>query len=143
MTTRDQDRTGGVPWLAGFVTWSGVAALISGGFAWLLVRTQIADERIVVPGAAPHMAGRAVKGPLTAYEQAESIKRVALDVTGGKTYGELDQADPAAETALHASLLRASLFTSILAFGLASIQTALGVVLIAVGAALRRLSHRS
>jgi hypothetical protein len=32
----------------------------------------------------------------------------------------MEEGDPLAETALHASLLRASLFTSVLAFGLAA-----------------------
>jgi len=47
----------------------------------------------------------------------------------------------ASRSIIQASLLRASLYTSILAFGLAAAQMALGGALVAVGAALRRLSR--
>jgi hypothetical protein len=141
MIRRDGAPAGAAPWLARVITGSGVAGVVSGVGAWLLVRSQITDERIAVTKSASHFAGRPVTGPLTAYQQAEAIKRVALDETGGRTYGELPKDDPAAETALHASLLRASLFTSMLAFGVAALQTALGVVVIAVGASLRQLTR--
>lgn len=137
---RDHD---GVNVLARCVTGSGVAGVISGALAWAMIRAQLRDERIVVPGGDRMMAGRAVKGPVTAYAQAEAIKQIALGATGGKTYGELDEGDPMAETALHASLLRASLFTSVLAFGLAAAQMAMGGVLVAVGTAIGRLARRS
>lgn len=135
--------TGGVRLLARLISGSGLAGLITGVIAWLAVRSQITAERIVVPGSADHLAGHQVKGPLSAYEQAETIKRIALEATGGRTYGELEDGDPAAETALHASLLRASLFTSVLAFGIAAAQIALGGVLIAIGTALDRLVGRT
>jgi hypothetical protein len=129
--------------LARCVTGSGLMGVLSGAVAWIVIRAQIKDEHIVVPGGDRMMAGRSVTGPLTAYAQAEAIKEIALGATGGKTYGELDEGDPLAETALHASLLRASLFTSVLAFGLAAAQVALGAVLVAVGTALSRLARRT
>jgi hypothetical protein len=43
-----------------------------------------------------------------------------------------------AEMALNASLLRSSLFTSVLAFGVAGAQVGIGAVLVAVGAGLAR-----
>lgn len=128
--------------LATGVSTVGLAMAAAGGVAWLTVRSQISAERIVVPGAAQRFAGRQVKGPFTALEQAETIKRLAAEATGGKTYGELDADDPAAETALKASLLRASLYTSVMAFGVAASQVATGASLVAVGTALRRLARR-
>ena len=98
------------------------------------------------PPPATHPAGggseREVKGPFTALEQAETIKRLAALATEGRTHGELDPDDPAAETALEASLLRASLCTSVMAFGVAASQVAAGASLVAVGAALRRLARQ-
>jgi hypothetical protein len=117
---------------------AGVTGMVVGAAAWATARAQLADERIVVPATAEHLPGRAVRGPLTALAEAAMIKRAALGATGGRTYGELEEDDPAADTALHASLLRASLFTSVLAFATAASQAATGAVLVAVGAALRR-----
>jgi hypothetical protein len=128
--------------LARLVSAAGLAGVASGAMAWLVVRSQLADERIVVAGSAPHLAGHAVRGPLTAFEQANAIKQTALGATGGRTYGELEADDPNAAMAKDASLLRASLFTSILSFGMAALQAAVGAVLLVIGAALRRVSDR-
>lgn len=136
-------RYDGVRVLARGVTGMGVAGVITGAAAWTMIRAQIKNERIVVPVGERMMAGRTVTGPLTAYAQAEAIKQIALEATGGKTYGELEEGDPRLETALHASLLRASLFTSVVAFGVAAAQIAVGGVLVAVGTALARLARRS
>jgi hypothetical protein len=102
------------------VTGSGVAGVLTRAVAWVMIRAQLKRERIVVPGGDRMMAGRSVTGPLTAYAQAEAINAIALGATNGRTYAEMEEGDPLAETALHASLLRASLFTSVLAFGLAA-----------------------
>lgn len=120
----------------------GVTRTVVGLGAWLAVRSQLAAERIVVPPGADRLGGRPVKGPFTAYEEADFIKRLALEATGGKTYGELEETDPAAATAMNASLLRSSLFTSVLAFGVAAAEMASGAVLIVAGIALRRIARR-
>ncbi|HEX6221426.1 MAG TPA: hypothetical protein VF115_10045 [Acidimicrobiia bacterium] len=72
---------------------------------------------------------------------ADVVGKTALNATGGRTYGELEGDDPAAQLAMNASLLRSSLFTSVLAFGVAAAQIALGGVLVVVGAALSKLSR--
>jgi hypothetical protein len=128
--------------LARAVSTAGLVGVASGALAWLAVRSQLADERIVVAGGADRFAGHPVRGPLTAYEQANAIKRSTLASTGGKTYGELPADDPNAAMAKDASLLRASLFTSILSFGTAALQVAVGVVLLLIGTALRRVAQR-
>ena len=81
-------------------------------------------------------------GPFTAYAEAEVINKHALEATGGKTYAELDREDPARQTAMQASFLRASLFTSVVAFGVAAMATVLGIVMRPhrLGAALHRRS---
>jgi hypothetical protein len=79
---------------------------------------------------------------VTALAQAEAIRRIALAATDGRTYGQLDADDAVADMAMHASLLRGSLFTSVLAFGVAAAEIALGAVLLAIGASLPRLHRR-
>ena len=76
-------------------------------------------------------------GPFSAYAQAQVINKHALEETGGKTYAELDRDDPARQTAMQASFLRSSLFTSVVAFGVAALATVLGVLLVLIGWALR------
>jgi hypothetical protein len=133
----------GIRRLATLVTGAGIAGVATGAAAWMTVRSQIAEEKIVVPAGARWCAGRTVKGPLSAYEEAGVIKRGALRATGGRTYGELDDGDPVADLAREASQLRASLFTSILAFGLAAAQVAFGGALVMVGVALSRTANRA
>ena len=84
-----------------------------------------------------------VTGPFTAYSEAETINKHALKETGGKTYAELDREDPLREVAMQASFLRASLFTSVVAFGVAALAAVLGVVLVLIGWALLSLGRQT
>jgi hypothetical protein len=106
---------------------------------WVAVQYNLAQENITVADDSPLFAGQDVTGPLTAYAQAEIIEKHALEATGGKTYAELDREDPVREVAMTASFLRASLFTSVVAFGVALLAAGLGVALILTGIALRSL----
>lgn len=128
--------------LGWMVAGAGAVSCVAGLGAWLTIRSQLAAERIVVAGSAPWLVGCPVKGPFTAFAQAEAIRRTALAATGGRTYGELDAADPSAEMAMNASLLRSSLFTSVLAFGVAAAQVGLGASLAATGVAIGRAGRR-
>ena len=91
---------------------------------------------------ADRFAGEPVDGPLTAYEQANAIERHALESTGGLTYAELPREDERRDTVMNASFLRATLFTSVVSFGVAAMAVVLGVTLIAVGLALLLLGQR-
>ena len=115
----------------------GVVGVVGGVAAWLAVRAQLLGEKITVPDGASRCSGRPVGGPITAYEEAAFIRKAALAATGGRTYGQLDAGDPAAPMAKDAVLLRSSLFTSILAFGVAAAGVGVGAVLVVVGRALR------
>jgi hypothetical protein len=118
--------------------------IVAGVVTWFVVRDQLADEKIVVSEDAERFGGWEVDGPFTAYAEADAIEKHALEASGGKTYAELDREDPTRETVMTASFLRSSLFTSVVAFGVAFMSAGLGLVLIAIGAALllaaRRLS---
>ena len=71
------------------------------------------------------------------YTEAETIEKHALEASGGKTYAELDQDDPMRQTMMTASFLRASLFTSVVSYGVALFAAGVGIVLVLFGWALR------
>jgi hypothetical protein len=122
--------------LGRFVTAAGIVEVLAGAVAWAVVSRRLADEKIVVPGSARWFPNRTVRDPLTALEEAEVVRQITLKATGGRTYGEMAADDPMARMALDASLIRSSLFTAILAFGIAATQVALGGVFVALGRAL-------
>jgi len=114
----------------------GVLMIVAGAVTWFMVQDQLSDARIVVADDADMLAGDEVDGPFSAYAQAQIIDKHALESTDGKTYAELDREDPLRETAMSASFLRASLFTSVVAFGVAAMAVGVGIALILVGMAL-------
>ena len=122
--------------LAVIVIVAGVVFIVAAIGSWMAVKAQLTAENITVAEDAGRFAGEPVDGPLTAYEQANVINKHALEATGGKTYAELDRDDPARQTAMTASFLRASLFTSVLAFGVSAMAGGLGITLIIIGVAL-------
>ena len=122
--------------LAILVMAAGAIMVVAGVGTWFTVQSQLSDERITVSDDAAHFAGDAVDGPLTAYSQAQTIEKHAMKASGGKTYAELAQDDPTRNTVMTASFLRASLFTSVVSFGVAAMAGGLGVVLLLIGWAL-------
>lgn len=117
---------------------AGVIMLLVGGVAWGLVASQLAAENITVSADAKFMANKNVNDPFSAFAQATSINEHAQAMSGGKTYAELDQDDPLREVVMNASFLRASLFTSVVAFGVSAFVMLVGVLAIITGWALRR-----
>jgi hypothetical protein len=115
---------------------AGVLMSAAGATTWFAVQGNLADERITVSEDSPRFANDAVDGPFTAFQEAQMIEKHYLESTGGKTYAEIDREDPTRATAQTASFLRASLFTSVIAFGVAAMAFGLGLVLILVGLAL-------
>lgn len=115
---------------------AGVVMLAAGVTTWVMVQTQLADEQITVAEDADRFAGEPVDGPLTAYEQAQVIEKHALEASDGATYAELDREDPRRDTVMDASFLRASLFTSVVSFGVAAMAMGLGVLIALIGYAL-------
>ena len=130
--------------LAGLVAiLAGVLLIVGGATTWAMVRSQLVAENITVAEDAAMFAGRQVAGPLTAYAQADIINHHALDMAGGKTYAELDREDPVRATVMNASFLRSSLFTSVIAFGVAAFAAGMGALFILVGYAVRVLAGRT
>ena len=117
---------------------AGIVLGLSGAGTWAMVQTNLAAESITVADDAARFAGEPVDGPLTAWYQADVIEHHALEASGGKTYAELDREDPVRAVVMNGSFLRASLFTSIVSFGVAALAMGLGIVFAAVGVALRK-----
>ena len=120
------------------------ALLIVGGIStWFVVSTTLSDQKIVVSGDASCLAGDTVDGPFSAYCQAKVIEKHALDATGGKYYSELDQEDPLRAVAQNAAFLQASLFTSVVAFGVAGMAILIGILFVLIGFGMRDVDERS
>ena len=119
---------------------AGAVFLVAGGVTWASVSSHLAAENITVSDDAAAFGGQTVDTPWEAFAQADIINHHALDATGGKTYAELDKEDPLRAVAMNGSFLRASLFTSVVAFGVAALVMGIGVVFGLVGFALRSLA---
>ncbi len=128
---------------------AGIIMFIAGAVTWGMVSSQLAAEKITVPGDAAAFAGAEVKGPLTAYFQADTINKHATKMSEGLTYAELGAKVKEAEaandtetaekyqamrnTVMNGSFLRASLFTSVLAFGVSALVMGLGLMFALLG----------
>jgi hypothetical protein len=122
---------------------AGMIMIVAGVATWYVVQRELKDEKITVSDDANNFAGEPVDGPLTAYAQAMVIKEHALEIGGGKTYAELPQDDPKRATVQSADFLRASLFTSVVSFGVAALVAGLGLLFILLGLALLGLDRKA
>ncbi len=120
----------------------GIVMVIAGGVTYYMVHNELKSANITVADDAEFLAGDEVDGPFSAYAQAQIIDKHALEATDGKTYAQLDRDDPLRQTAMSASFLRASLFTSVVAFGVAAMAIVLGLMQVLIGWALVSLSRR-
>ena len=121
---------------------AGIIMAVAGIITYVTVSQQLAAENITVPDDAIFLAGDKVDGPFSAYAQADIINKHALESSGGETYATLDREDPARAQMMNASFLRASLFTSVVSFGLAALVVGLGILFALQGWALMALSKR-
>ena len=119
---------------------AGALLVVGGAATWITVRSQLVAENITIPDDAMAFGGNVVNGPLDVGVQADIINKHALEGSGGKTYAELDREDPARASVMNGSFLRASLFTSVIAFGVAAFAAGMGVLFVLVGYALRTLA---
>lgn len=114
----------------------GVLLIVGGATTWFVVSSTLAEQRITVPDDGC-LAGRQVSGPFTAYCQAQVIQEHTLDSTDGLTYAELDRDDPRRDLAMNSSFLQASLFTSVVAFGVAAMAVGMGLLFVLIGLGIR------
>jgi hypothetical protein len=121
----------------------GVLLIVGGLVTWITVSSTLSDANITVSDDASCLAGDHVDGPFSAYCEAQVIEKHALDATDGKTYAELDREDPMREVAASASFLRASLFTSVVAFGVAGMAMLVGVLFVLIGFGMKDVDDRT
>jgi hypothetical protein len=119
----------------------GVLMVIGGIATWVVVASTLSDQNIVTSDDAC-LPGRSVADPFTAYCEAKVIETHTLEATGGLTYAELDREDPLRETAATSSFLQSSLFTSVVAFGVAAMAVGMGLIFILIGLGIRDVAQR-
>lgn len=119
---------------------AGALMIVAGATTWFLVRDQLVAENIVIPDDAMAFGGNVVDGPIDAYIQADIINQHALDASGGNTYAELDREDPRRDVVMNASFLRTSLFSSVIAFGVAAFAMGQGLINALIGWGLVKLA---
>jgi hypothetical protein len=107
----------------------GVLLVIGGIATWTVVSSTLADQRIEVPEDGGRFAGQQVRGPFTAYAQAQVIQEHTLDTTEGMTYAELDREDPRREVAMNSSFLQAAM------------AAGMGVLFVLIGLGMRDVSQ--
>jgi hypothetical protein len=116
---------------------AGVVFFVAGVATYVMVSTTLSSENITVSEDAAMFAGQHVDQPWEAFAEANVIDKHANEISGGKSYAELPRTDPNRATVMNASFLQASLFTSVVAFGVAAMAAVLGVVLVIIGMAIR------
>jgi hypothetical protein len=128
----------------------GALMIVAAAFTWFLVSDTLAQQNITVSGDAGEfigwadgLAGDPVDGPITAYVEAQVIDSHSLEATNGLTYAEMERDDPLREVAMNASFLRASLFTSVVSFGVAAMAAAGGLMFILLGLGMRDVAEQT
>ncbi|QGF24665.1 aromatic ring-opening dioxygenase LigA [Raineyella fluvialis] len=125
----------------------------AGGAAWYVITEQLKAQKIEVHPDSPQFKGKPVADPITAFAQAAVIEKHALHMGGGRTFAEIseewmeanaagdtERAEELAgtrETVMQANLLRASLFTSVIAYGVSALTMGIGVLAWATASATR------
>jgi hypothetical protein len=115
----------------------GIVLALAGVVTWFVVTNTLSEQKIVVADDADCLAGDDVNGPFSAYCQAMVIDKHTKGITGGLTYAELDREDPNRATAADSAFLQASLFTSVVAFGVAAMAVVVGIALTLMGFGMR------
>jgi hypothetical protein len=119
----------------------GILLIVGGLATWITVSNTLAAQQITVSEDASCLAGDDVDGPFSAYCEAKVIEKHALEATGGLYYAELDREDPLREVAASSSFLQASLFTSVVAFGVAGMAILVGVLFVLIGLGIRDVAE--
>jgi hypothetical protein len=120
----------------------GVILVIAGVSTWVVVSNTLASQNITVADDADCLAGDEVDGPFSAFCQARIIEKHTLESTGGLTYAELDREDPLREVAMNSAFLQSSLFTSVVAFGVAGMAILMGLVFVLIGLGMKDVGEK-
>jgi hypothetical protein len=120
----------------------GVVLILGGLGTWIMVSSTLDDQNITVAEDGC-LEGNQVNGPFSAYCQAKVIELHTLETTGGLTYAELDREDPLRQVAMNSAFLQSSLFTSVVAFGVAGMAMLMGIVFILLGLGMKDVGEKT
>jgi len=121
----------------------GVVLVAAGLGTWIIVSNTLGSQNITVSDDAACLAGDEVDGPFSAFCQAKVIETHTLDQTGGLYYSELDREDPLRQVAMNSAFLQSSLFTSVVAFGVAGMAMLMGVVFVLIGLGMKDVGQKT
>jgi hypothetical protein len=121
----------------------GVVLVAAGLGTWIMVSNTLGSQNITVSDDADCLAGDEVDGPFSAFCQARVIEAHTLDQTGGLSYAELDREDPLRQVAMNSAFLQSSLFTSVVAFGVAGMAILMGVVFVLIGLGMKDVGEKT
>jgi hypothetical protein len=121
----------------------GIVLVLGGIGTWIVVSNTLANQNNTGSDDADCLAGDEVDGPFSAFCQARVIEKHTLESTGGLTYAELDREDPLRETAMNSAFLQSSLFTSVVAFGVAGMAILMGIVFVLIGLGMRDVGQKT
>ena len=82
----------------------GIIMAVAGMVTWIVISNTLSEQKIIVAEDASGPV--TVNGPFSAYCQAMVIDKHTMDITGGKTYAELDREDPNRAAAMDSAFLR-------------------------------------
>ncbi len=111
---------------------AGAYTVIQGRDARNTVHDQIVAEQITtspdasIPNVLVDDAGRA-------QSQADAIQGHILNLTGGKTYAQLDKNDPNRDTVLKGDELRTSLNLAVMGFKVSDLVVGIGIFMLVIG----------
>ncbi|MEX0800034.1 MAG: aromatic ring-opening dioxygenase LigA [Dehalococcoidia bacterium] len=117
----------GIVFIAG-----GVYMMLQGQDAKDEVRDAIVRENITTSDDSA-IPGVLVDDADTAKAEAEVIEKHVLEITGGKTYAELDREDPNRATVLNSVSLRTALNLAVMGFKISDLVTGMGLFMIVLG----------
>ncbi len=113
---------------------AGIYMVIEGRGAKDELRDAVVSENIITSADAS-IPNVLVDSADTARAEADVIEMHYLEITGGKTYAELDRDDPNRETAFRAVQLRTSLNLAVMGFRVADLVIGMGAFMIVIGGA--------
>jgi hypothetical protein len=111
---------------------AGVYMIVQGQDAKDEVKDAIVRENITTSEDAS-IPNELVDDADTAKAQADVIEKHVLEITGGKSYAELDRDDPNRPTVLNSVSLRTALNVAVMGFKISDLVTGMGVFMIVVG----------
>jgi len=117
----------GIVFIAG-----GVYMILQGDDAKDEVRQAIVRENITTSDDA-RIPGVLVDDADTAEAEADVIEKHVLEITGGKTYAELDREDPDRATVLNSVTLRTALNLAVMGFKISDLVIGMGAFMIVLG----------